>query len=237
MPERASSSGRATSRRPALSVDIVSLTPHGRRLTALLVRAGDARSKERWELPHDAPRADETIDDAAARVERAALGAQPAMLEQIAAFGDRRRHPSDAVVSVGYVALVATGASTSPGDDAAWFSVEELPPIAPRYRAIVEGAMHAVRARLDQSPIAFRLLPATFTLSQLQEIYELLLGRRLHKASFRRALHASWLVEPTDEWRSEGRGRPAQLFRYAPRKRRGSRRGVRFEGVSGSLGG
>src|SRR5689334_4053755 len=125
MPERASSSGRATSRRPALSVDIVSLTPHGRRLTALLVRAGDARSKERWELPHDAPRADETIDDAAARVERAALGAHPAMLEQIAAFGDRRRHPSDAVVSVGYVALVATGASTSPGDDAAWFSVEE----------------------------------------------------------------------------------------------------------------
>lgn len=97
--------------------------------------------------------------------------------------------------------------------------------------------MQAIRARLDQSPIAFRLLPPTFTLSQLQEIYELLLGRRLHKASFRRALHASWLVEPTDEWRSEGRGRPAQLFRYAPRRRRGSRRGVRFEGVSGSLGG
>ncbi len=237
MPERASSSGRASSRRPALSVDIVSLTPHGRRLTALLVRAGEARSKERWELPHDAPRADETIDDAAARVERAALGAQPAMLEQIAAFGDRRRHPSNAVVSIGYVALVATGANTSPDGDAAWFPVDELPPIAPRHRAIVEGAMHAVRARLDQSPMAFRLLPPTFTLSQLQEIYELLLGRRLHKASFRRALHASWLVEPIDEWRSEGRGRPAQLFRYAPRKRRGSRRGVRFEGVSGSLGG
>lgn len=235
MPERSASSGRASSRRPPLSVDIVSLTPHGRRLTALLVRAGESRSKERWELPHDAPRADETIDDAAARVERAALGGQPALLEQIAAFGDRRRHPSDAVVSIGYVALVAAGSSESPGDNAAWYPVDELPAIAPRQRAIVEGAMHAVRARLDQSPIAFRLLPPTFTLSQLQEIYELLLGRRLHKASFRRALHASWLVEPTDEWRSEGRGRPAQLFRYAPRKRRGSRRGVRFEGVSGTL--
>ena len=236
MPERSASSGRARSRRPALSVDVVSLTPHGRRLMALLVRAHDSRSKERWELPHDALRADETIDEAAARVERAALGAQPAMLEQIAAFGDRRRHPSDAIVSIGYVALVASGADASPGDDAAWYAVEELPPIAPRHRAIVEGAMHALRARLDQSPIAFRLLPPTFTLSQLQEIYELLLGRRLHKASFRRALHASWLVEPTEEWRSEGRGRPAQLFRYAPRKRRGSRRGVRFEGVSGTLG-
>ena len=56
----------------------------------------------------------------------------------------------------------------------------------------------------------------------------MLLGRRLHKASFRRALHAAALVEPTDEWRSEGRGRPAQLFRFAPRKRRKVKRGVQF---------
>jgi hypothetical protein len=69
----------------------------------------------------------------------------------------------------------------------------------------------------------------TFTLTELQSMYELLLGRRLHKASFRRALQGAWLVEPTEEWRSEGRGRPAQLFRYAPRRRRSTRRGVRFE--------
>ena len=66
--------------------------------------------------------------------------------------------------------------------------------------------------------------------------YEILLGRRLHKASFRRALQAAYLVEPTDEWRSEGRGRPAQLFTFAPRKRRasqGSRRAVRFDLLAG----
>ena len=86
-----------------------------------------------------------------------------------------------------------------------------------------------MRARVDQQPIAFRLLPAAFTLSELQAVYELLLGRRLHKASFRRSLHASALVEATDEWRSEGRGRPAQLFRYAPPRRRRQRRGIRFD--------
>jgi 8-oxo-dGTP diphosphatase len=86
-----------------------------------------------------------------------------------------------------------------------------------------------MQERLDQAPIAFRLLPSTFTLSDLQHMYELLLGKRLHKASFRRALRAAWLVEPTDEWRSEGRGRPAQLFRYVPKKRRRSHRGVRFD--------
>jgi hypothetical protein len=89
--------------------------------------------------------------------------------------------------------------------------------------------MTTMRARVDQQPIAFRLLPPAFTLSELQSVYELLLGRRLHKASFRRSLHASSLVEATDEWRSEGRGRPAQLFRYAPPRRRRQRRGVRFD--------
>jgi len=93
----------------------------------------------------------------------------------------------------------------------------------------VQHAVSVVRDRMDISPVAFRLLPASFTLSELQQMYELLLGKRLHKASFRRALQAAWLVEPTDEWRSEGRGRPAQLYRYAPKKRRKGRRGVRFD--------
>src|SRR5207237_492051 len=88
----------------------------------------------------------------------------------------------------------------------------DLPPLSPRQRAMVETATRTIQSRLDQAPIAFRLLPGTFTLSELQQMYELLLGKRLHKASFRRALQAAWLVEPTDEWRSEGRGRP---FSYA----------------------
>jgi 8-oxo-dGTP diphosphatase len=197
----------------------------------LLTRARDARSKERWELPFDAVRGEETIEDAAARVGRASLGVPVAQVEQVAAFGDRRRHPAAADVSVAFLALVPPASVATAGAESAWFPLDELPPVAPRQRAIIDGALQAVRARLDQSPIAFRLLPPTFTLSQLQEVYELLIGRRLHKASFRRALQAAWLVEPTDEWRSEGRGRPAQLFRFAPRRRRGGRRGVRFDGL------
>jgi hypothetical protein len=105
--------------------------------------------------------------------------------------------------------------------------------MAPRHRAIIDAALAQLRERMDRAPVAFRLLGATFTLSELQAVYELLLGRRLHKASFRRALQAAFLVEPTDEWQSEGRGRPAQLFRYAPHRRRGGRGGVRFELLGG----
>lgn len=231
MPERPAVPPRPSPRRAALTIDVVLLAAPGRRLMMLLARARDPRSKERWELPFDGVRGDESIDDTAARIARAALGAPVGQVDQVGAFGDRRRHPAAADLSVAFLALIPAGVSGPVGGDAAWFPVDELPPVAPRQRAMIDAALLEIRARLDRSPIAFRLLPPTFTLSQLQEVYELLIGRRLHKASFRRALHAAWLVEPTDEWRSEGRGRPAQLFRFAPRRRRGGRRGVRFDGL------
>jgi 8-oxo-dGTP diphosphatase len=215
-------------RRAGYSVDVVLLTPHGKQLAVLLTRA-DARARERWALPFEVARPEEGLDAAADRLARAVLSTAPSWMQQIGAFGDGRRHPSEVELSVGYVGLVPLGSPAPVGGAAAWFPVTELPAVAPRQRAIVDAALDTMRDRLDQAPIAFRLLPGTFTLSELQSMYELLLGRRLHKASFRRALQGAWLVEPTEEWRSEGRGRPAQLFRYAPRRRRATRRGVRFE--------
>ena len=214
-------------RRTTLAVDVVVLSPRSDALAALLVRSPSG-ARERWSLPWDAPLTGETLEDAAARITTAALGTTPAFFEQVGTLSDSRRHPGDAEVSVGIAALSPAG-DGSPSADAEWFPLASLPTLAPRHRMIVDRAAAVIRQRVDQSPLAFRLLPPTFTLSELQSVYELLLSRRLHKASFRRALQASYLVEPTDEWRSEGRGRPAQLFRYAPRKRRGVRRGVRFD--------
>ena len=196
----------------------------------VLLERAPSGSRERWELPWRSLRPNETIDDEAAGLSRNTLGTAPSLIEQAGAFGDGRRHPSGGALSVAFLALVDRETGEDVKGDAAWHPVDDLPPLPPRQRAMLESVRSSLRTRLDQSPIAFHLLPSIFTLTQLQEIYELLLGRRLHKASFRRSLHAAWLVEPTDEWRSEGRGRPAQLFRYAPKKRRGSRRGVRFGG-------
>jgi 8-oxo-dGTP diphosphatase len=220
--------GRSAVRRIGLSIDIALLTPRGRQLAVFVARQRGPGVHARRALPWDTLRPGEQLEDAARRIARSALGAPPAWLSQVGAFGGRRRHPSGAEVSVAFLAL-APGGERPGATEGEWLPVAELPGLAARQHAMVEGAVAAVRAELDRSPIAFRLLPPVFTLSQLQEVYELILGRRLHKASFRRALHAARLVEPTDRWRSEGRGRPAQLFRYAPRKRRAGRRGVRFE--------
>lgn len=217
----------AGSRRHQVFVDVVLLTTRDRELTVLLRRSG-ARTRERWELPWELLTAGQSLDAVAARLGKAALGSAPSHPEQIGAFAEGRRHPGGAGVSVAYFGLAPAGTPAPVGGQWAWFPADELPPLAPRHAVVAAAGRHAVRAQVEVAPIAFRLLPATFTLTQLQEVYELLLEQPLHKASFRRTLLAAQLVEPTDEWRTEGRGRPAQLFRYAPSRRKGVRRGVRF---------
>jgi 8-oxo-dGTP diphosphatase len=213
------------------TIDLVLFTALKDQLAVLLWRTPEER--EKWALPWGTPASDETLDNAAATIAADAAGIQPGWLEQLGAFGDDRRHATESEISVAFIGLVAAGTPPPVGGEYAWFSLGELPALAPRQRAMLDSAVTTLRARMDQSPVAFRLLPATFTLSELQHMYELLLGKRLHKASFRRALQAAWLVEPTDEWRSEGRGRPAQLFRYSPRKRRPTQRGIRFDLIVG----
>jgi len=215
-----------SSRTSSHSIDVVLVTATRNELAVLLTR--NPSERERWSLPWRPAQAGETFELAATRAAQEALGEPPSWMEQIGAFGDGKRHPSDADVSVAHLGLIPHE-TASPRAGYTWFQMADLPPLSPRQRAMIEAATRTIQSRLDQAPIAFRLLPSTFTLSELQQMYELLLGKRLHKASFRRALQAAWLVEPTDEWRSEGRGRPAQLFRYLPKKRRRPHRGVRFD--------
>lgn len=229
MPDRPSSA-RSAPRGLTLAVDVVLFTPRGSEL-AVLLRAGAARgrsARDKMSLPSDTLHPDESIADAAARIARDVIGAPPSFLDQAGASGGARRQAEGAQVTVTYLGLVPDAGSDA-RPDAQWVPLSDLSSLNARQREEVDLAVTALRAQVDRRPIAFRLLPAAFTLSELQAVYELLLGRRLHKASFRRSLHASALVEATDEWRSEGRGRPAQLFRYAPPRRRRARRGIRFD--------
>lgn len=220
MRGRSTSSSRAG--RPSAALDLACCAAVGGRL-AVLTEPSRTGGTLPW-CPLDTARA---LDAGALQWARALIGRAPSWMVQVGAFSTGGRHPSGAALNVVYVAVVPAG--TPAPDGLAWTPVSEPAPLPPRRQWILDAAVAALRDRMDLAPIAFRMLPASFTLSELQEIYELLLGRRLHKASFRRALQAAFLVEPTDAWRSEGRGRPAQLYRYAPRKRRGVRRSVRFE--------
>lgn len=228
MRERTATAQRSTSSRGAFTVDVALFTPLGQELGVLAIRSDRPRGREAVSIPWDVSRAGESLADTARRLLRTQGGTVPTWIEQVGAFGDGVRHPSGAMLSVCFAAVVPSGVAR-PETSAVWLDADGVAGLADRQRQMVQAAQQSLRLRMDHEPIPFRLLPAEFTLSELQQIYEVLLARRLHKASFRRALHASWLVEPTDHWRSEGRGRPAQLFRFSPRRRRAHRRGVRLD--------
>src|SRR5438270_269095 len=113
------SAAHARSHRSAPSIDVIILSPHGRKLMELLERA-PAKSRERWQLPWRALRPDETIDSEAAKLSKKALGTAPSLIVQAAAFGDGRRHPSGADLSVAFLALVDQETGEEVEGDAAW---------------------------------------------------------------------------------------------------------------------
>ena len=212
-----------------VALDIALLTLGEHRLHVLLRRA-DAR---RWELPWTFADATESLAVTAAKLARASLGTRPGWLQQVVALDAAKRHPAGPGLSVAYTGVVAAGLSRVGESDQdegelSWFPIDRLPALPPRQRVAIDEAMLSIRTRFDLTPIAFKLLPERFTLTELQEVYELLLQRTLHKASFRRALHGARLVAPIAEYRSEGRGRPAQLFKYKPAKT-AARRAMRFD--------
>jgi 8-oxo-dGTP diphosphatase len=184
----------------------------------------------RWELPVAAPN-DESIDASARRLVASSTGQASFWIEQLRASDRDSGAMGHRVLTIDYVALVAM----RPPDDrdaVDWFPMRSLPELSAAEREAIDRAIAMLRGRTEAEPIAFRLLPDVFTLSDVQRAYELLLGRRLHKASFRRALLGARLVEPTDEWRQEQRGRPARLYRSAPRTTHAASRGVRFDRLS-----
>lgn len=218
---------RAPRRGSTCTIEVVIVRPERRQLAVCVTRA--AETARRWELPWDRFAATESLESAAHRVVRAHTSVDATWMEQVGAYADANGNRRHGTVSVAFVAIVPQSASPRTTPEIVWSPVTDVPSLTSRQRTILDDGVRAIRDRMDRAPVAFHLLPEEFTLSELQQAYELLLGRRLHKASFRRALQAAYLVEPIDEWRSEGRGRPAQLFRYAPRRRRATRRSVRFD--------
>ncbi len=82
------------------------------------------------------------------------------------------------------------------------------------HRRILATALGRLRGKIRYRPVVFELLPATFTLLQLQRTVESLAGLRLHKQNFRRLVEKGGLVEGTAEIESRTGGRPAERFRF-----------------------
>ncbi len=213
--------------RPALTVDVALFTVRGTlnglRLQVLLIRRGGAPFKGRWALPGGFVREDEDLSAAAARELAEETGVRGAVLEQVAAVGTPRRDPRGHTVTVVYVGLVAADRHhlEATGDSAAarWFDVggpEPLPPLAFDHAELLRLSLEHLRRRVGEAPVCFDLLPAEFTLSELQALLEAILGRPVDRRNFRRKVQELGFLRATGGARREGAHRPAALYRFVP---------------------
>ena len=189
--------------RPALTVDCVVFGYDRGRLWVLLIERALEPFRGRRALPGGFVHLDETIDAAALRELEEETGVKRVYLEQLYTFGELDRDPRERVVTVAYFALVklsdhAVRAATD-ASDAAWFPVDELPALAFDHATILGLALERLRGKVRYRPIGFELLPKKFTLTELQRLYEAILGRALDKRNFRKKVLAMGLLQELDE--------------------------------------
>lgn len=206
---------------PAIAVDVVIYAMGSESLQVLLVRRRNEPFAGRWALPGGFVGADEALDAAAVRELREETGVTDVYLEQLYTFGEPRRDPRGRVISVAYFALLRQPTATSAADDATaarWFSLHDLPPLAFDHAEILDYARLRLRYKVEYTNVVYSLLPDTFTLTELQRVYELILGRALDKRNFRKKIGALDLVEPIGGQRRVGAHRPAKLYRFKSRE-------------------
>lgn len=207
---------------PLLTVDIVIFTIQNHALKLLLIKRGDAPFKNSFALPGGFVKMTETLDDAAKRELEEETGVKDVYLEQLYTFGDVKRDPRTRIVTIAYMALVDSQkiklqASTD-ASDVGWFDVDSLPSLAFDHDKIISCALDRLRAKLSYSNIAFSLLPKYFTLTQIQKIYEIILGHEIDKRNFRKKLFSLEIVKETDKMLDGVAHRPARLYELTGKK-------------------
>jgi 8-oxo-dGTP diphosphatase len=203
-----------------VTVDLVVFTIRDGALHALLVRRGIPPFKGKWAIPGGFVLDHESLDAAARRELHEETGVTNVFLEQLYTFGAPDRDPRGRVVTISYFALVPSDIPIQSGSDAAdsqWHRLDALPSLAFDHESILDYALERLRNKLEYTTVGFQFLPRFFTLSDLQRVYESILGRKLDKRNFRRKVGLLGILRATGAWHRGGR-RPARLYEFVARK-------------------
>ncbi len=185
-------------------------------LSILLVQRGIDPFKGRWAFPGGFLRMDEDADTGARRELMEETGFEAESITQFGAFTAVDRDPRERVITIAYLALVRKG-DVQGGDDAAdarWFPVTAVPPLAFDHDRILRIALERLKEQIHFRPVGFELLPEVFTMSQLQALYEAILGVRFDRRNFASKMLKLGLLQPTGQRPADAARRIPQLYRF-----------------------
>jgi len=206
---------------PLASVDVCILTLHQNQLKVLLVKRGDYPHKHRWALAGgfiDIAQ-DADLESTALRTLSKKTGVTTPYLEQLATIGNQQRDPRGWSMTAVYFALIPYLELPQTGSELSQWCDVELAlslDLAFDHRQLLTLALERIRAKVLYSLIPAHLISAPFTLSELQQAYEIIMGHEIEKKSFRRRLEREQVLTATGQSKQEGAGRPAALYTLKP---------------------
>ena len=200
-----------------VSVDVIIFGFDQSKLKVLIGRRQMDPGRGEWSLYGGFVGADEGIDDAAERTLYDLTGLRHLYMRQVGAFGSVERDPGERVISIAYYALI----NVKDYDDnlrkehnVEWVDYNQLPALYSDHNEMVSKAIRIMRQKIKTEPISFRLLPQLFTLTQLQRLYEAVLGEEVDKRNFRKRIKDMDFIEKTELIDKSGSKRGAFLYRF-----------------------
>lgn len=204
--------------RPSVTVDCVIFgMDDSYDLRVLLIQRAHDPHAGSWALPGGFVDMGEDLETAARRELEEETGVTNVFIEQLFTFGAPERDPRGRVISIAYYALVnLVEHPVEPASDAQnaeWFNINDLPELAFDHKRILEMAVERIRSKVLYKPIGFELLPEKFTLTDLQKLYETILGQKLNRRNFRSKILKMGLLERQERQQNVPH-RPAYLYKF-----------------------
>lgn len=202
----------------AISVDCVIFSYSDKALKVLLIKSDLEEFQGMWSLLGDLVKPDEDVEAAPYRVLQERTGLKDVYLEQVHTFGRVDRHPSGRVITTAYYALIDINHSKLQLSDNElhWHDINDIEALAFDHKVILETCLARLRERVLEQPIVFNLLPEKFSLRELQDLYEAILGISLDRRNFRkRIMLKNWLVDLA-EMEMDVPHRPGKLYKLRP---------------------
>jgi len=201
-----------------VAVDVVIFTIQNDALKILLIKRKYEPFKGQWALPGGFVRQNESLEAAAKRELKEETNVDAQYLEQLYSFGEPKRDPRGRVISITYFALLESTnlplKAETDVTDVQWFSVKDLPKLGFDHDEILKYSLRRLKWKLEYTSVAFSLLPEQFTLTELQQVYEIIFGKTFDKRNFRKKILSLKIIEDSGQLKTDVAHRPAKLYKF-----------------------
>lgn len=203
---------------PSLAVDLVVFGYHNQQLSVLLLNRKEEPFKDGWTLPGGFVQLEERFSETCSRILKTKVGMDKLYLEQLYSFDDPSRDPRGRVIAVAHFALINPDqfevVAGHMANDVKWFPVNKVPKLGFDHKQIFQKALERLRSKILYYPVGFELLNDTFTMTELHELYECILGMDIDRRNFRRKIIDSEYIVATGTKREGLKNRHPDLYQF-----------------------